>query len=202
MEKMVEVERKTNETEIKLKLNLFGSGAYKINTGIGFFDHMLELWCRHGFIDLELKAEGDLEVDKHHTVEDIGILLGQAINKELGSRGGLARFGDVTLPMDEVLVQAVIDLGGRSFYQGNIETKRDNINGFPVELTEEFFRALTSNGAFNLHLNVIRSGNAHHLIEGCFKAFARAIDMALNQDTRLEGKPLSTKGSLGESGRH
>ncbi|MFW5994190.1 MAG: imidazoleglycerol-phosphate dehydratase HisB [Halanaerobiaceae bacterium] len=199
---MVKLERNTNETAIELELDLFGEGVYDINTGIGFFDHMLELWCKHGFIDLKLKADGDLEVDKHHTVEDIGILLGQALNKQLGQRGGITRFGDVTLPMDEVLVQAVVDLGGRSYYKSNIKSDRTEINGFPIELVDEFFRALTSNGCLNLHLVVIRNGNAHHLIEGVFKAFARAMDQALKPDDRLEGRPLSTKGSLGESGRH
>lgn len=199
---MIKLERKTKETSIELELDLFGEGDYDINTGIGFFDHMLELWCRHGFIDLKLKADGDLEVDKHHTVEDIGILLGQAINKQLGQRGGITRFGDFTLPMDEVLIQAVVDLGGRSYYKSNIESNRTEINRFPIELIDEFFRALTSNGCFNLHLFVIRNGNAHHLIEGAFKAFSRAMDQALRPDDRLEGRPLSTKGSLGESGRH
>ncbi len=199
---MVKLERNTNETNIKLELDLFGEGEYDINTGIGFFDHMLELWCKHGFIDLKLKAEGDLEIDKHHTVEDIGILLGQAMNKQLGQRGGITRYGDFTLPMDEVLVQAVVDLGGRSYYKSNLESDRTEINGFPIELVDEFFRALTSNGCLNLHFVVIRNGNAHHLIEGVFKAFARATDQALRPDDRLEGRPLSTKGSLGESGRH
>ncbi len=199
---MVELSRKTAETDIKLKLALYGEGNYQITTGIGFFDHMLELFCRHGFFDLELKASGDLEVDKHHTVEDIGILLGQAIKKELGDKSGITRYADITLPMDEVLVQVALDLGGRSYYRGDIETQRQEVNGFPVELIEEFFSSLAANAEINLHFIILRKGNTHHLLEALFKAFARALDAALKPEERLAGNPLSTKGQLGESGRH
>ncbi len=199
---MVELSRKTGETEISLKLELYGQGEYQISTGIGFFDHMLELFCRHGFFDLELKAKGDLDVDKHHTVEDTGILLGEALNRALGDRAGITRYADITLPMDEVLVEAAVDLGGRSYYHGKIECQRQEINGFPVELVEEFFRALTANAGLNLHFVVLKKGNAHHLLEALFKAFARALDAALKPEERLKGSPLSTKGQLGESGRH
>ncbi len=199
---MVEMNRITDETSIKVRLDLYGEGRSDIETGIGFFDHMLELLARHGFIDLEIHAEGDLEVDKHHTVEDAGIVLGQAFNKCLGDRAGITRFGDVLLPMDEVLVQAAVDLGGRAYYHGNIVADRAEINGFPIELVNEFFRSLASNGYFNLHFLVHKSGNAHHLLEACFKSFARSLDFALRPENRLDESPLSTKGQLGESGRH
>ncbi len=199
---MIELNRKTGETDITLSLELYGKGEHEIETGIGFFDHMLELWSRHGFFDLKIKAEGDLSVDKHHTVEDVGIVLGQAINQELGDRAGIRRYGDVLLPMDEVLVHCAVDLGGRSYYHGEITTDRQEINGFPVELFHEFYRGLTNNGNFNLHFVIHKDGNAHHLLEACFKAWARAFDRALKPEERLEDSPLSTKGQLVEGGRH
>ncbi len=199
---MAEITRKTKETEIFINLDLYGEGNSEISTGIGFFNHMLELWARHGFFDLEVNAVGDLDIDKHHTVEDIGIVLGQAIDKELGDRAGITRYGDVTLPMDEVLVQVAIDLGGRAYYHGNIVAGRDEVNGFPVELFHEFFRGLTNHGHFNLHYIVHKNGNTHHLLEACFKAFARSLDKALQPENRLENSPLTTKGQLEESGRH
>ncbi|SDL85389.1 imidazoleglycerol-phosphate dehydratase [Halarsenatibacter silvermanii] len=190
--------RETSETDIEVKLDIYGEGNTRINTGIGFFDHMLELFGRHGFMDLEVKADGDLEVDYHHTVEDTGIVLGRALNECLGSRGGITRYGDVLLPMDDVLLQAAVDLGGRSYYQGNISADRKVVNGFPLELLDEFFCSVTDHGFFNLHLLVRRTGNAHHLAEACFKAAARALDSALKHEKRLDETPLSTKGQLEE----
>jgi len=195
---VVYMERKTAETEINLKLELRGSGKTSIKTGLGFFNHILNLMTAHGFLDLELKAAGDLEVDEHHTVEDTGIVLGRALKKALGERAGLRRYGEVTLPMDEVLVQVVIDLSGRPFYLDNLEFSREMVGDFPVELFGEFFRVLSNNAGINLHIRMLRGGNTHHLIEACFKAFGRALDMALETDPRLEGNPLSTKGSLNE----
>lgn len=194
--KEVEMERNTKETEIKLKLDFNGSGNISIDTGIGFFDHMLELFCYHGFIDMNIEVDGDLYVDEHHTVEDVGIVLGQAISKALGEKAGISRYGDFTLPMDETLVQVVLDLSGRPYYIDNLEYSRELVGDFPVELFEEFFRALTNNCGMNLHIRMLRSGNAHHLIEACFKAFGRALDQALEIDDRLGNTPMSTKGSL------
>lgn len=193
---MVEIERKTRETEVRLKINLWGSGNTDIDTGIGFFNHMLELFAYHGFIDLALNVKGDLYVDEHHTVEDVGIVLGQAISKALGERKGIRRYGDVTLPMDETLVQVVLDLGGRPYYQDNLEFSREMVGDLPVELVEEFFRSLSNNAGMNLHILMHRGGNNHHLLEACFKALGRALDQALTIEERLGDSPLSTKGSL------
>lgn len=193
---MVEIERKTRETEVRLKINLWGSGNTDIDTGIGFFNHMLELFAYHGFIDLALNVKGDLYVDEHHTVEDVGIVLGQAISKALGERKGIRRYGDVTLPMDETLVQVVLDLGGRPYYQDNLEFSREMVGDLPVELVEEFFRSLSNNAGMNLHILMHRGGNNHHLLEACFKALGRALDQALTIEDRLGDSPLSTKGSL------
>lgn len=192
----IRLERITEETEVRLALNLNGSGKVDIDTGIGFFNHMLELFAFHGFIDLEIDVAGDLYVDEHHTVEDVGIVLGQAIAKAIGKKRGLRRYGDITLPMDEVLVQAVLDLGGRPYYQDDLEFHREMVGDFSVELLSEFFRALTNNCGMNLHIRMLRAGNAHHLIEACFKAAGRAFDQALTLEERLGNKPLSTKGTL------
>lgn len=196
--KKVQIGRKTRETEISLELDLDGSGNIDIDTGIGFFDHMLELFCYHGFIDMDLKVNGDLYIDEHHTVEDVGIVLGRAIAEALGDKSGIRRYGDITLPMDETLIQIVLDLSGRQYYQDDLEFSREIVGDFPVELFEEFFKALSNNCGMTLHIRMIRSGNVHHLIEGCFKAFGRALDQALEVDKRLGSKPMSTKGSLKE----
>ena len=193
---MVEIERKTRETEVRLKINLWGSGNTDIDTGIGFFNHMLELFAYHGFIDLALNVKGDLYVDEHHTVEDVGIVLGQAISKALGERKGIRRYGDVTLPMDETLVQVVLDLGGRPYYQDNLEFSREMVGDLPVELVEEFFRSLSNNAGMNLHILMHRGGNNHHLLEACFKALGRALDQALTIEDRLGDSPLSKTGRL------
>jgi len=195
---MVSIERNTAETKIKVTLNLQGEGNYNIDTGIGFFDHMLELWARHGFFDLDLNVEGDLYVDGHHTVEDTGIVIGQAINKELGQREGIQRYGDVVLPMDECLVIVAVDLGGRSYYNSDLDFNREKVGDFPVELFDEFFTALTANGNFNLHYKMLRGGNTHHMLEACFKGFARTLDEAVQADPRLGENIMSTKGRLSE----
>ena len=194
---MVKVKRETAETKISLELELDGSGNYRIDTGIAFFDHMLELWSKHGFFDLNLEAEGDLEVDAHHTVEDTGIVLGRALKKALGSRKGLKRYGQVILPMDEVLMLTVVDIGGRFYYQDDLDFKTQTVGGFPVELAGEFFRSLAAEAAMNLHFKELRTGNSHHLLEACFKSCARALDKALMPEERLQEDVLSTKGSLG-----
>ena len=199
---MIEISRETTETKIDLKLELYGEGNYDIKTGIGFFDHMLELWSKHGFFDLELDVKGDLEVDEHHTVEDTAIMLGKAINKELGTRAGITRYADIILPMDETLIMTAVDLGGRSYYQSDFSFKRDDVGGFAVELVDEFFRSLVSHAKINLHFQQLRGENTHHIIEGVFKAFARTLDKAIREEKRLKDKPLSTKGQLQEGGRH
>ncbi len=195
---MAKIERKTAETNIELELNLQGQGKYDIDTGIGFFNHMLELWTGHGFFDVVLKVDGDLKVDEHHTVEDTGIVMGQAINKELGERKGIKRYGEVILPMDESLIIAAVDLGGRAYYNSNLAFSREKIGDFPAELFDEFFIALTANANFNLHFRMLQGGNNHHLMEASFKGFARALDNALKKEPRLGENPLSTKGKLGE----
>lgn len=193
---MIKLSRKTAETKIQLELELQGSGQTEIETGIGFLDHMLELWACHGFFDLNIKVEGDLEVDEHHTVEDIGIVLGQAIKKELGAKIGIKRYSSVIYPMDETLVLVALDLSNRSYYIDDLTFAREKVGDFPVELFSQFFQALTNQGCFTLHFKVLRNGNSHHLIEACFKAFGRAFDQALQLETRLEDQPLSTKGTL------
>jgi imidazoleglycerol-phosphate dehydratase len=199
---MTLLHRETRETNIELSLNLYGKGESKINTGIGFFDHMLELWSRHGFFDLELTVKGDLYVDEHHTVEDTGIILGQAIKKELGDKIGIKRYGSTILAMDETLVLVALDLSGRSLYKDDLVYGREKVGEFPVELVSEFFRSLSNNAEFTLHFKMLEGGNTHHLIEACFKGFARSLDEAIQADKRLGNKPLSTKGILKEGGHH
>ena len=193
---MIKLSRKTAETEIDLALELAGNGQYQIDTGIGFFDHMLELWSKHGFFDLTLTVQGDLEVDAHHTVEDTGIVLGQALKEGMATRTGIRRYGQAIIPMDEVLIISAVDLSGRSYYNGNLRFKSKACGDFPVELVDEFFRSLTVRAGINLHFKMLNPGNNHHIIEACFKAFARALDQALQTESRLGDKPLSTKGSL------
>ncbi len=196
--KVIKLNRQTKETRIDLQLDICGEGKYDIETGIGFFNHMLELWSRHGFFDLKLKVDGDLEVDAHHTVEDTGIVLGQAINKELGERTGIKRYGQIIVPMDETLVMVALDLSGRSYYNDDLVFNQASVGQFSIELVEEFFRSLSSNGKFNLHFKMLKGGNTHHLLEACFKGFARAFDKAIQPEERLKGSVLSTKGNLGE----
>jgi len=193
--RIADLERKTSETDIKIFLNLDGSGKYEIDTGIGFLDHMLELFSKHSLIDLKVKCDGDLKVDEHHSVEDVGIVLGQAINTALTSRIGVERYGFL-LPMDESLAEVAVDLGGRSYLVWNAEFKREMIGDMPTELFEEFFRAVADNLKANIHVNLRYGKNEHHMIEGIFKAFARALKMAISRDERAKNLLASTKGRL------
>lgn len=190
-----ELKRTTRETDITLSLNLDGSGVNKIETGIGFFDHMLELLARHALIDLEVKAVGDVHVDYHHTVEDVGLVLGACLNKALGERRSIRRYGFFMLPMDETLCEVALDLGGRPFLDFMCPIKHLKVRDFEVKLLEEFFRALSVEGRMNLHLRHIVGDEAHHVCEGLFKAFARALRMAVEHDPRELGIP-SSKGTL------
>lgn len=189
------VVRKTKETEINLKLNLDGTGKSSISTGIGFFDHMLEGFSKHGFFDLDLTVTGDLYVDGHHTVEDTGIVLGECIKEALGEKNGIRRYGNFLLPMDEVLVLCAVDLGGRPYFQSDVTFPTKKIGNFDTELIREFFYAISYSSKMNLHFKLLSGGNSHHIAEAMFKAFSKALDQAVSYDERLEGI-LSTKGSL------
>lgn len=195
MSREARVARKTKETEIDLKINLDGTGKSKISTGIGFFDHMLEGFSKHGFFDLDLTVVGDLHVDDHHTVEDTGIVLGECIKEALGDKKGIRRYGNFLLPMDEVLVLCAVDLGGRPFFQSDITFPTEKIGTFDTELIHEFFYAISYSCKMNLHFKLLSGGNSHHIAEAMFKAFSKALDQAVSYDERLEGI-LSTKGSL------
>ena len=190
-----EIERKTKETAITLSLNLDGSGAGEIDTGIGFFNHMLELLKKHALVDLTVKAKGDLDVDYHHTVEDVGLVLGQALNKALGERRGITRYGFASVPMDEALCETSVDLGGRPFLVFSSGKKHLMVRDFEVKLLEEFFRAVSVEGRLNIHLREIYGDEAHHVCEGIFKSFARALRQAVSPDPRETGVP-SSKGVL------
>ena len=190
-----EIERKTKETAITLSLNLDGSGAGEIDTGIGFFNHMLELLKKHALVDLTVKAKGDLDVDYHHTVEDVGLVLGQALNQALGDRRGITRYGFASVPMDEALCETSIDLGGRPFLVFASGKKHLMVRDFEVKLLEEFFRAVSVEGRLNIHLREIYGDEAHHVCEGIFKSFARALRQAVSADPRETGVP-SSKGVL------
>lgn len=189
------VKRATTETQIELELALDGTGEYEVKTGIGFFDHMLELFARHGFFDLKLSCQGDLDVDAHHCVEDVGICLGQAIDKGLADRSGICRYGTGYVPMDESLARAVVDLSGRPFLFFNVEFRPTKVGQFDIELVREFFQAVANNGKITLHLDLLRGSNAHHSIEALFKAFGRALDRASSSQQGGKGV-LSTKGEL------
>jgi len=195
MDRVAEISRQTKETKVKLSLNLDGTGKTSTQTGVGFFDHMLELLGRHGLIDLTVQAEGDLQVDSHHTVEDVGIVLGQALDKALGDKRGIFRYGWAIVPMDETLAQVAIDLSGRPAFVYNVKYFAGAIGNFPVELVEEFFKAVAINGKLNLHINVPYGGNNHHIAEAIFKATAKALRQAITLDPRNADVP-STKGSL------
>ena len=190
-----EIRRETAETKIVLSLNLDGTGQSQLATGIGFFDHMLNLLARHSLIDLRVEAKGDLHVDAHHTVEDVGICLGQALAKALGDKAGIRRYGSATLPMDEALVTAAIDLSGRAFCVWQAELPPEMLGSFNAPLAEEFWRAVAGNGALNLHVLCHYGRNTHHIVEGIFKATARALRQAVEPDRRGCGVP-STKGVL------
>ena len=187
--------RKTKETEIRLSLNLDGTGQSKISTGIPFFNHLLELFSRHSLVDLEVTAKGDVDVDYHHTVEDIGLVLGMAVNEALGERRGIRRYGFFELPMDETLCSAALDLGGRPFLVFQSVMKHFKVRDFEVKLLEEFFRALTVEARMNLHIRQIYGDEAHHVCEGLFKAWARAFRQAVETDPRDQGIP-SSKGVI------
>ncbi|MEI7590744.1 MAG: imidazoleglycerol-phosphate dehydratase HisB [Deltaproteobacteria bacterium] len=189
------IERRTTETQIVAKLNLDGSGHYQISSGIGFLDHMLELFSRHSGIDLELTVQGDLRVDEHHTVEDIGIVLGQAIKQALGDKRGIERYGFL-LPMDESLAEVAIDLGGRAYLVWNVEFKLSKIGDLPTELLEDFFSALAANLGANIHINLRYGRNEHHKAEAIFKAFARALRLAKNYAANNLRQLPTTKGCL------
>lgn len=196
MARIGEVRRVTKETEIAVRLDLDGQGLAQVRTGIGFFDHMLEALARHALLDLSVTCAGDLHVDGHHTVEDTGIALGQAIAEALGDRAGIRRYADAAVPLDEALVRAVIDVSGRPYLAYQIEIPKWQMLGdYDVFLTPEFFRALVLNAGLTAHLDLLRGDNPHHIVEATFKAFARALDAATSPDPRVRGVP-STKGVL------
>ena len=195
MARTATVSRKTKETDISMKLNIDGSGKSSIQTGIGFFDHMLEGFSRHGFFDLDLQIDGDLQVDGHHTVEDCGIVLGQAIKEALGDKKGICRYGYFILPMDEVLVLCAVDLCGRPYLSFDAEFSVERVGELDTELVKEFFYAVSYSAGMNLHIKMLTPGNNHHMIEAIFKAFAKALDRATDMDLRIKDV-LSTKGSL------
>jgi imidazoleglycerol-phosphate dehydratase len=189
------VKRETAETRIDLCLNLDSTGEAILTTGVGFFDHMLTLLAKHSLFDLTIKAQGDIQVDAHHTVEDVGICFGQALAQALGDKAGIRRYGSATVPMDETLVTAAVDLSGRPFFVWNAEIPPEVLGTFNAPLAEEFWRAVSSSGAFNLHVICHHGRNTHHLIEAIFKATARALRQAVEMDPRMSGVP-STKGVL------
>lgn len=196
MSRTAEIERNTKETQISLKLSLDG-GDSSASTGVGFLDHMLDLLARHGRLGIQLEAKGDLETGSHHTTEDVGIVLGQAIDKALGDRTGIRRYGSALVPMDEALAECAIDISGRPFTAFDADLPDVTIAGFEAELTEEFFRAVATNAKLTLHIWVRSGSNAHHMIEAAFKAFARALREAVSIDPDEPGVP-STKGTLTE----
>jgi len=195
MSRKASIERVTKETQIRLSLNLDGKGKAKICTSVPFLDHMLDLFTRHGLFDIEVDAKGDIDIDFHHTVEDIGIVLGQAFKEALGDKKGIHRYGQATVPMDETLAAVAIDLSGRPYLVYNVRIPKVKIGEFDVELVREFFQAFVNNCGANLHINVMYGENVHHILEACFKAAARALDQATLVDPRIEGV-LSTKGKL------
>ncbi len=195
MSRYAEIRRTTGETDILVKLELDGNGNADINTGIGFFDHMLNALARHGFFDLTVHCKGDLEVDGHHTIEDVGIVLGQAIAKAVGDKKGIRRYGSFVLPMDETLVICALDLCGRAYFSNNCTFTVDKIGQFETEMFQEFFLAVANNAFMNLHIKQLDGVNNHHIAEAAFKAFAKALDEATSLDPRITDV-LSTKGSL------
>jgi len=194
-DRVAKINRKTKETKVEVSMNLDGGGKASVRTGVGFFDHMLDLLSRHSLIDLIVHADGDLDVDAHHTVEDVGIVLGQALEKALGDKAGIHRYGWASVPMDESLANVAVDLGGRAAFVYNVKFTGGSIGSFPVELLEEFFKALAANARMNLHVNVPYGTNNHHIAEAIFKAVAKAIRQAACCDPKNDQVP-STKGSL------
>lgn len=195
LERKATVNRKTGETNISISLNLDGTGKAEIDTGIGFFDHMLNSFARHGFFDLKVKVDGDLYVDCHHTIEDVGIVLGQAIKEALGEKKSIKRYGSMMLPMDETLILCALDLSGRPYLVFDANFTTDRVGYFDTEMVKEFFYAITYTSGMNLHIKQMAGSNNHHIIEGMFKAFAKSLDEATMIDERITDV-LSTKGSL------
>jgi len=195
IERSAKILRESNETNIEVRINLDGSGNYEGDTGIGFFDHMLNLFAKHGLLDLYVKAVGDLFVDSHHTIEDVGIVIGMAIKEALKGKEGIKRYGTSFVPMDETLASVSLDLSGRAYLVFDAEFTVDKIGGFDCEMVEEFFRAVATNGGITLHARVIYGKNNHHMVEALFKALGKALSEALTYDKRIKGV-LSTKGSL------
>jgi len=195
MKRDADIERKTRETDIQIRLNLDGKGISSIDIDVPFLGHMFELMAAHGFMDLNVKAKGDIEIDYHHTVEDLGICLGKAINKALGDKKAIKRYGQALVPMDEALTQVVIDISNRPYLSYNVPLKKSMTGKFDVGLLEEFFRALVNYAGITMHITLISGNDAHHIAEAIFKAFARAFDQASQRDERLDDVP-STKGLL------
>jgi imidazoleglycerol-phosphate dehydratase len=189
------IERRTRETQVAVELSLDGEGQAAVSTGVPFLDHMLESFARHGFFDLKLTAQGDLHIDEHHTVEDVGIVLGRAFRQALGDRSGIRRFGSALVPLDEALCEAVVDISGRVYLAYNIAIKQERVGSFQTELVHDFMKGLSDEIGMNLHLNLRAGRNPHHVIEAAFKALARAMDQATAVEPRLKGV-LSTKGTL------
>ena len=195
IDRKASIKRNTKETDISLSLNLDGHGTADLNTGIPFLDHMIEQIARHGLIDLSIDAKGDLEIDGHHTVEDIGICFGEALRDAVGDKAGIVRYGHAYVPLDEALSRVVLDLSGRPGLEYHVDFPKETVGGFDIELFKEFFQAVSNHGRITLHIDAIRGNNNHHIIETIFKAFGRALRMAVESDPRQSGIP-STKGAL------
>ena len=196
MNRIAMIDRKTKETDIKISLNLDGTGVYSIKTAVPFMDHMLSHIAKHGFFDLTLKAKGDTEIDDHHTVEDLGIAFGQVLKKALGDSKGIRRYGEATVPMDETLAQVVMDLSGRPYFVYQVELpKKYKLKDFDPGLAQDFFQSIVNHAGMNLHIRVLYGRDVHHMLEGIFKAFGRALDQATILDPRIKGV-LSTKGKI------
>jgi imidazoleglycerol-phosphate dehydratase len=196
MARQSEINRKTRETDIRIKLDIDGNGRSAINTGIAFMDHMLTLMSTHGFLDLDITAKGDREIDDHHTVEDLGISLGEALRQALGEKKGIKRYGEAIIPMDEALARVVMDISNRPYLAYRVSLDKDISGTFDVGLIKEFFRALTTHAGITMHVDLLAGDEPHHASEAIFKAFARALDMACSLEPRLKGKAPSTKGLL------
>ena len=196
MRRSASVSRNTNETKIEVSINLDGQGSAKLNTGIGFLDHMLDQVARHGMFDLEVIAKGDLHIDAHHTVEDVGIVLGQAFNKAIGDKKGITRYGSAIIPLDEALSRVVLDISGRPGLEFDVEFKRAAIGEFDVDLIHEFFQGFVNHANITMHIDNLKGDNAHHQAETIYKAFGRALKMAVYIDPKISGITPSTKGSL------
>ena len=195
-ERQARVERKTKETEVALQLNLDGTGSSKVQTPIPFFSHMLEAWSKHGLVDLAVEASGDIEIDIHHTVEDVGIVLGQALRQALGDKKGIVRYGTAFVPMDEALVQASVDISGRPFLVFSVPVARARVSNFDLDMLQEFFRAFAFNAEITLHVTMHYGHNLHHIAEAVFKSVGRALAQATRLDPRIAGVLPSTKGAL------